>query len=346
MGLGVVVAALVCAAVVAVARLQPDSNVAGSVASGRAAVEGATTSSTTVALAADTTTPPTSVSPTTAAPATPVAADRTAPFRGMGTWVDVFEWAPSYASPAGTPVDLPPSAVDRMAAEGVQVLYIQATRFNNPTGGDIVDPEVLAQWLARAKANGITVVAWYLPTLTDPAADLRRLKAVAQLPDVAAIGVDIESTAVADPAVRSARMVELSKAVRAAMPDRPLSAIVLPAVDTDVVNLKYWPGFPWQQIRGLYDVWQPMGYWTNRTTKSGYRDAERYTRENVERLRAHLGDPNAVVHPIGGIMNKATAADVNGYLKAVKETGCIGASLYTWGTQKPDTYSLMRPART
>jgi hypothetical protein len=168
---------------------------------------------------------------------------------------------------------------------------------------------------------------------------------MAQLPDVAGIGVDIESTAVADPADRSARMLDLSKAVRAAMPDRALSAVVLPPVDTDVVNLKYWPGFPWQEIRGIYDVWQPMGYWTNRSAGSGYRDAERYTRENVERLRAHLGDPTAVVHPIGGIMDKATPHDVAGYLKAVRDTGSVGASLYTWGTQKPDTYPLMRGAR-
>lgn len=312
---------------------------------------------TSLALAPDATV--TEVAPTTGAPTTVAttemapkpakkekASDRTAPFRGMGAWVDVFEWAPSYLSPSKTAVALPPSAVDRMADEGVQVLYLQASRFNNPTGGDIVDPDVLAQWLDRAKANDIRVVAWYLPTLTDPAADLRRIQAIGKLPGIAGLGIDIESTAVKDPAVRSARMVELSKAVRASFPDRPISAIVLPPVDTDVINLKYWPGFPWQQIRGIYDVWQPMGYWTNRKVSSGYRDAERYTRENVERLRAHLGDPGAVVHPIGGIMNKATPADVTGYLKAVRETGCIGASLYNWSTQKPETYPLMRAART
>ncbi len=44
-------------------------------------------------------------------------------------------------------------------------------------------------------------------------------------------------------------------------------------------------------------------------------------------------------------MNKATAADVTGYLKAVRQTGCVGASLYTWGTQKAETYPLMRAAR-
>ena len=342
------IAALTCVSVLAVARLQPEGTTPAPVASDQPVVEQEPPTPASVAPAPETTATTAAAAaptPTTATAARAVAADRTAPFRGMGAWVDVFEWAPSYASPAGSAVDLPPTAVDRMAAEGVQVLYLQATRYNNPTGGDIVDPDVLAQWLARAKANGIRVVAWYLPTLTDPAADLRRLKAVAKLPDVAGIGVDIESTAVADAAVRSARMLDLSKAVRAALPDRPLSAIVLPAVDTDVVNLSYWPGFPWKEIRGLYDVWQPMGYWTNRKVSSGYRDAERYTRENVERLRAHLGDPKAVVSPIGGIMNKATPADVTGFLKAVRETGCVGASLYNWSTQKPETYGLMRAAR-
>lgn len=348
-GLGVAVAVLVLASVVGLWRLGSDDQTIRQSGNESPAAT-APVPTTAVPLAADPTEPAPPViaaeAPTsTTAPPAAAPADRTAPFRGMGAWVDVFEWAPSYVKAPKTTPDLAPSAVDAMAAAGVQVLYIQATRFNNPTGGDIVDPEVLATWVARAKAKGITVVAWYLPTLTDPAADLRRLKAVGRLPDVAGIGVDIESTAVADPAVRSARMVELSKAVRVALPDRALSAIVLPAVDTDVVNLKYWPGFPWQQIRAIYDVWQPMGYWTNRKVSSGYRDAERYTRENVERLRAHLGDPGAVVHPIGGIMNKATPADVTGYLKAVRETGSVGASLYNWSTQKPETYPLMRAAR-
>jgi hypothetical protein len=347
-GVGVVL--LLCLSLVTLSRRGPAARTADGVGASRPVLPPEPTSSTAVGLVADPTEPTEPTSPaTTAAPATttaaPPVADRTAPFRGMGAWVDVFEWAPSYLPPAKAAVELPPTAVDRMAAEGVQVLYLQATRYNNPTGGDLVDPDVLAQWLARAKADGIRVVPWYLPTLTDPAADLRRFEAMAKLPDVAGIGVDIESTAVADPALRSARMVELSKAVRAALPDRALSAIVLPPVDTDVVNLKYWPAFPWQQIRGIFDVWQPMGYWTNRSASSGYRDAERYTRENVERLRAHLHDPGAVVHPIGGIMDRATPADVAGYLRAVGETRSIGASLYNWGTQGPETYPLMRGAR-
>ncbi len=267
----------------------------------------------------------------------------TAPFFGLGTWVDVFDWAPSYAK--GMPVKLAPSSVDAMADQGVQVLYIQTTRADNPGAGDIVDPPVLQQWLARAQARGMDVVAWYLPTLTDVGADVRRLRATAGLASVDGIGVDIESKAVADDAERSRRLVDLSRQTRAALAGRPLSAITLPNVVTDVINTGYWPGFPWAEIRQLYDVWQPMAYWTNRTAASPYRNAERYTRENIDRMRAKLGDPNAVVHPVGGIGDQTTAADIQGYLKAVRDTRSVGASLYDWNTQSTASYAAMRAAR-
>ena len=267
----------------------------------------------------------------------------TAPFFGMGTWVDVFDWAPSYAK--GRPVKLGPNTVDAMADQGVQVLYIQTTRADYAGPGDIVDPAVLQQWLTRAQARGIQVVAWYLPTLTDVGADLRRLKATAALPTVGGIGVDIESKAVANHDERSRRLVELSRLTRSALPGRPLSAITLPNVVTDVINVNYWPRFPWAEIKPFYDVWQPMGYWTNRRADSPYRNAERYTRENVERMRAKLGDPNAVVHPIGGIGDQTTPADIDGFLRAARQTRSIGASLYDWDTQSPSSYAPMRAAR-
>ena len=291
---------------------------------------------------------------TTAAPAPPPpaaanvarapgASASTAPFFGMGTWVDVFDWSPSYAK--GNPVKLGPGAVDAMADNGVQVLYLQTTRADYAGPGDIVDPAVLKQWLARAQARGIQVVAWYLPTLTDVGADLRRLRATAGLASVDGIGIDIESRAVVDHDERSRRLVELSRLARSALAGRPLSAITLPNVVTDVLNLDYWPRFPWAEIRPFYDVWQPMAYWTNRRSDSPYRNAELYIRENVERMRAKLGDPNAVVHPIGGIGDKTTTADIEGFLRAVRQTRSVGASLYDWSTQSAASYAPMRAAR-
>ncbi len=287
--------------------------------------------------------PPAALTAAQAVAGVPARTAATAPFFGMGTWVDVFDWAPSYAK--GQPVKLPPEAVDVMADQGVQVIYIQTTRADYAGPGDIVDPAVLRRWLARAEARKLQVVAWYLPTLTDVGADVRRLKATADLPTVDGIGVDIESKAVADHDDRSRRLVELSRLARSALAGRPLSAITLPNVVTDVINLNYWPRFPWAEIRPYYDVWQPMAYWTNRLTSSPYRNAELYTRENVDRMRAKLGDPNAVVHPIGGIGDKTTPADVAGFLKAVRQTRSVGASLYDWSTQSGTSYAPMRAAR-
>jgi len=267
----------------------------------------------------------------------------TAPFTGMGTWVDVFDWSPSYAK--GQPVKLGPGAVDAMADNGVQVLYIQTTRADYTGGGDIVDPLVLKQWLARADARGLQVVAWYLPTLTDVGADIRRLKSTATLGSVDGIGIDIESKAVVDHDERSRRLVELSRLARAALAGVPLSAITLPNVVTDVINLNYWPRFPWAAIRPFYDVWQPMSYWTNRKSDSPYRNAELYTRENIERMRTSLGDPNAVVHPIGGIGDRTTTADIQGFVRAMQQTRSIGGSLYDWSTQSTTSYAPMRAAR-
>jgi hypothetical protein len=314
------------------------------------AVDPTTTAPPTTAAAAQAAPEPaTTAAPTTATPApAPTvphgATAATAPFYGMGTWIDVFDWAPSYAK--GAPVKLDPADVDVMADEGVQVLYIQTTRADYTGGGDIVDPGVLQQWLTRAEARNLQVVAWYLPTLTDVAADLRRLKATAGLATIDGIGVDIESKAVADHDERSRRLVELSRLARPALAGWPLSAITLPNVVTDVLNLSYWPRFPWTEIKPFYDVWQPMGYWTNRKADSPYRNAELYTRENVDRLRAKLGDPDAVVHPIGGIGDQTTTADIAGFLKAVRETRSVGASLYDWSTQTRASYSAMKAART
>ncbi|MDQ3757683.1 MAG: hypothetical protein M3394_07530, partial [Actinomycetota bacterium] len=248
------------------------------------------------------------------------------PYRGLGTWVDVYDWTNHYTG--GKPA-VGVADVDRMADQGVQTLYLQASKWDSPT--DLVDPELLHPMLERAEQRGLRVVAWYLPTLTDLARDLRRLVAVAALPHVDGLAVDIEARDVADVNERNRRLVELSAALRQALPGRTIGAIVLPPVVLDVVNPAYWPGFPYQQLAPHYDVWMTMGYWTNRKASSGYRDAYRYTRENVDRLRAHL---NAVVpvHPIGGLGAGTTADDVEGYRRAAVDTGSLGGSLYDWRT--------------
>jgi hypothetical protein len=247
------------------------------------------------------------------------------PFRGLAAWVDVYDWSAAYTN--GAP-KIGPEAVDAMAAHGVQVLEIQSAKAEQP--GGVLEPDLLGRWIARAHARGLRVVVWYLPTLVDTGVDMAKLTASAQLP-VDGLGVDIESRAVADPTARSAALVQVSLAIRAST-RLPLQAITLPGVATDVINLAYWPGFPWHAIAPAYDVWTPMAYWTNRTPQSGYRDAYRYTRDNINLLRGDLGNQAAVVTVAGGLAEQTTPADVAGFVKGCAELGCAGAGLYDFRT--------------
>ena len=261
-------------------------------------------------------------------------------FRGLGTWVDVYDWSRAYTN--GSP-RVSPGDVEAMAAAGVQTLYIQASKHD--AGGDVLEPELLAAWLRAAHARGLSTVAWYLPTLVDTGRDRRRLEAIAALEDVDAVGVDIEARDVGDVAERNRRLVELSAAVRRALPGRTLAAIVLPPVVLEVVNTSYWPAFPYRDIASSYDVWMPMSYWTNRKAGSEYREAYRYTKENVARLRANVGRPDLPVHPIGGIGDASTGADGEGYRRAATEVGAIGGSIYDWRTTRAELWGPLRALR-
>ena len=282
--------------------------------------------------------PPTSAPPPTAAPAAPTGG--IAPYLGLGTWVDVYDWSMLYSK--GSPT-VSPGDVDRMAEVGVQTLYLQASKHDSPT--DILEPELLQAIINKAKARGLRVVVWYLPTLVDPSADLRRLKAVAALANVDGLAVDIEARNVADVAERNRRLVDLSASLRRELPGRTIGGIVLPPVVLEVINPAFWPAFPYREIAPFYDVWMTMGYWTNRTDASGYRDAHRYTKENVDRLRNNLGQPAAPVHPIGGIGNRTTAADIEGYKVAVTAVHGIGGSIYDWHTTAGALWDNLRPMR-
>jgi len=114
----------------------------------------------------------------------------------------------------------------------------------------------------------------------------------------------------------------------------------------DVVNPAFWPAFPWRELRDSYDVWMPMTYWTTRDADTEWRDAARYTNESVTLMRTHLGDPDARVHPIGGIADKTTPDQVVAFLDAIAATGSIGGSLYDAATSGPELWTALAPLPT
>lgn len=286
-------------------------------------------------------TPTPSAKPPQPGPPQPLGRTDLVSYRGLGTWVDAFDYSRELGGTA------PPSSVDTMAQEGVRTLYIQAAKESPKTPNALTSPDLLGQYLTRAHAHHMRVVAWYLPTFTDPNRDWVHIDAIVKFrvngERFDSIGLDIESRDVSDVNTRNSRLIALSKRVRAEVGNAmALSAIVLPPVVTDKINTAYWPNFPWHAIASSYDVWLPMAYWTNRKPSSGYRDAYRYVHDNVSLLRGDLGQANAPVHVVGGIGDAATNADYQGMIKAAKAAHAIGDSIYDWGVTAANSYPTLR----
>lgn len=318
------------------------------------------TSSTTTTAPSTTTTATTAAPappPTDAAPPDPAATAASIggrpftldPYRGLGAWVDVFDWTVAYDRTPEDPPAVDASSVDRMADLGVRTLYLQPARWDAPVPG-VLEPDRLVAIIDRAHARGLSVVGWYLPTMVDPVADRAQIEAVLALP-IDGFGLDIESTAVADEAERNARVVQLAAELRAAHPGEVLSAIVLPPVVTEVYGT-YWAGFPWEELAPHFDVWQPMGYWTMRAFDSEWRDPYTYTAANIDLLRQVTGRPDAVVHPVGGIgsgegvrpFTPPASDDVLAMIRAAAERGAPGASIYDYATTGDELWAALQEA--
>ena len=256
------------------------------------------------------------------------------PYEGLGTWVDVFDYAPAYAGdePPVTPGDL-----DEMADAGVRTVYLQAARNDDRSPDRIVDDLLVARFLIEAHRLDLEVVGWFLPRLGDVDDDLDHVADLADF-DVAGhrfdgVALDIEDVETeSDVSLRNARLVELSERSAEHLEGGALGAIVLPPVLIETVNPAFWPDFPWGKLGPHYDVWLPMSYWTQRRADSGYQDGFTYNAESTERIRARLGDPDAVVHGIGGIGDEVDPTQLDAFGRSLAETRSIGGSIYDWNT--------------
>lgn len=275
------------------------------------------------------------------------------PYRGYGTWVDVFDFDPAYNPPS-----IDSSDVAEMAELGVGTVFLQAARLDDRTPDGLVDPWLLADMLLAAHAEDVDVVGWYLPRFEDTADDLDRVAAMSAFEvlghrfdgialDIEWIGPDRDGNPI-DDATRSQRLVDLTAAMGRLAGDDPLGAIVPPPVQTEVINTSFWPGFPWTEIAEVYDVWLPMSYWSFRSDSSGYGEGYTYHEESTRRLRANVGDPEALVHGIGGIGGLdgvddppdppeplATIDEIERFVTALDDTASIGGSIYDWNTLEP-----------
>jgi hypothetical protein len=264
-------------------------------------------------------------------------------YDGLGTWIDAFDYGPAYAGgdPAVTPDD-----VEAMADSGVRTLYLQANRDDERTPEGFVDRDLRDRFVLAAHERDMAVVGWYLPTFVSVATDLGHLQDLLDYEveghRLDGIGVDIEFTeAVPNTSRRNSKLLQLSRRLDRAAGETPISAIVLPPVLIEVVNPDFWPEFPWAELEPHYDIWLPMSYWTQRTESSGYNDGARYHEESHTRLLANLGNPDALVHGIGGIGDETTGADLLAFTRSLAATGAVGGSVYDWATLSDDNIALL-----
>ena len=268
-------------------------------------------------------------------------------YRGLGAWVDVFDWAPAYAPATGPAVTT--DDLGEMAATGVSTIYFQTSRIDDRGSGRIQNAPLVAEFLARAHELDMAVVGWFLPKWEDADLDLDRLMAIADF-DVDGqrfdgVAVDIEGVpSIEQRSDWNLRLGALSTQLRERLgDDRALGAIVLPPTLIEVVNTEYWPNFPWAELAPLYDVWLPMSYWSFRDDDSPFADGYLYNADSTRRLRDNLGDASALVHAVGGIgavaiegavgEPRANISELNDFVQSAIDTSTIGISIYDWASQ-------------
>jgi len=258
-------------------------------------------------------------------------------YRGLGTWVDMYD---------ATVWNDPAAAAQGMVGHGVRTLYLETSNYRWTT--DLNQPSKLEALLRECHARGIKVVAWYLPGFSDPARDYARsMKAIRyRTPDgqkFDSFALDIEASVEKSITARNARLTALSAKIRRAVgPDYPLGGII-PSPAGMAKNATYWPRFPYKAVAAVYDVIVPMGYYTYHG--DGYANAYLDTRDNVAIIRTQTGRPSIPIHVIAGDAAKSSAAETQAYVRALREAGCIGGSMYDWSTTSPASWAALANVR-
>jgi hypothetical protein len=258
-----------------------------------------------------------------AAPSNAIARPSKESYRGPGTWIDIFD--------GGLLVD-PFTTVSDLSLHGIRTIYIETANFTNPRTASIAFPVGTAALIDAAHANGIKVVAWYLPGFKDLKRDLRRSLDAIRFTTVAgghfdSFALDIESTAVRSTSPRNRRAEILSSRIRRAVGKQyPLGAIVPDQRSTSVSLPSLWPRFPYRRLRKYYDVFLPMAYSTFRGKGASF--VYGYTTANVRYVRLMTGDTTLPVHVIGGIADKLRSSEDAAVVRAAREQGALGVSFY------------------
>src|SRR3954453_7906407 len=250
------------------------------------------------------------------APVAPVA------YQGTGAWIDRYDFAR---------LEDAQFAVAEMADHGVRTIYVETASWRVPARVDIVAPAQTDDLIAAAHANGMNVVAWYLPGFVNLKTNMRRITAALDFRTgdgqaFDSFALDIEANAVNPLARRNAPLLQLSRMIRRAVgPTYPLGAIVPDQLSTSGGNV-LWPHFPYRAAAHYYDVFLPVADSTFNRAR-GSAGVYRYPAANVRFVKRASGKP---VHVIGGLTDAMSASEQSAVARAARYSGATGASLYKY----------------
>jgi hypothetical protein len=275
----------------------------------------------------------------TAAPsALPAASDSLDAYRGLATWVSIYD-ARAWANPE--------AAVADMSGHGVQTLFIQTGNSNSK--GVVYNPASQEAFIRAAHARGMKIVAWYLPEMADMAHDYDR---IAQAIGVRtsdgqtfdSFALDIESTKIKSIASRNTAVRVLAAKVRALVGESYVMGAIVPSPVGIAKRTGFWNDFPYGAVAADFQVLLPMGYYTYHGKGAAAAAAD--VTESVRMIRATPGCEEIPIHFIGGLAASTTPAEVGAFAAATTASGCVGGSLYSWsGTTAAEWDALHGLAR-
>ena len=243
-------------------------------------------------------------------------------YQGLGSWIDIF---------AGSVWTHPEATIAGLDTHGAGTLYLQTSNYSQPAA--LMHTAALARFVTAAHAAGLSVVAWYLPSLADPQRDYRRALAAIRFrtrdgQSFDSFALDIEASVVSSVPLRNARLLTLGRRLRAAAgADYPLGAII-PSPVGIARHPHYWPGFPYAELARTFDVFLPMAYFSYYTRDPGATYA--YTRSVVRQIRAKTAVPDVPIHVIGGLAGGLGAGATAAFARALTDCAVAGASLYAY----------------
>lgn len=245
-------------------------------------------------------------------------------YRGLATWIDLYD-AKGWSRPE--------AAVRSMKARGVRTLFLETANYSQSV--DIVRPSIAGRFIDAARAAGLETVAWYLPSFANPDRDYRRALAAIRFRSVKgqrfdSFALDIEASVVKNVPLRNRRLLALSARIRAAVGRSYALGAIIPSPRGMQLLPRYWPGFPYAELARTYDVFLPMGYFSYRPTDLG--GAYGYTVRNISLIRNGTGNPSVAVHTIGGLSQDSSVAQVRAFVRATRDCGVTGASMYDFST--------------